>query len=850
MYLQPFLLFLQNNNYLLFIYLHMKHLHALLACFFLMGIPQMQAEEQKQHTLTPEQEFAFANYRRYYKEAQQVQPAEKKTAIQQLRSYFFNNPFRVDKHFKAEPAEKYLALLTDEGQFADFKATEELFIKEDAYHKGYQNTTDDKVGIFLNQALTRIYYIGDAYRKGKISATQALDEKIWKAIIHYGMLETARPNDMPRFHASCFAIPAAAANIYFAYLKEMNQAEKGEGPSSMKQACDMLKTLGLQAYTQPLRNDDTDKNVVSIDRFKNHVWWVGGNALAYRPLLSVAAMYSSIPMVDLLSEVAQRGISMTSQSTFHEAFWTEGFTADGAGWGHGKQCLIWGYPIDGTFSALNMLGMLKGTPWAKSLSKENVDALMNFMRGGNWYYYKGFRLPGLDRGSYVYNPTEKDIPYLKMLNVLLRNWSGSFNAKQLDELKQLQTEAKQHRINMDGYDEGLYSGTRWFFNNDDLTKKNKDYHLHINMASVRCDGLESAAFADNYNFCPTDGATLFQRNGDEYFRVMGGWDVLSLPGVTARQGMNQLKPVTNWRGYCSRHNFAAGATYGGENAVAGYIFEKINGNMKKDSHAALKAEKENPILYGVKAHKSYFILGDYMIALGAGITNLNPEMEGRIHTTIEQTAWSSPVVVQNTNDILSAGKEKTLTAHKQKFNWISQENKFSYALLPGSAHQLHMICEKRPTMWSKLNPSNKNKKDLPESVSTLRLWIDHGQEPVNDSYGYVVYMGNGMAVNKPFFEVLRNDTLVQAIRTHKQNVTEAVFYDANSQLKAKGLTLKVSAPCAVLIEKNQKKQTITVTDATMNADLREIIVTLNGKTYPIALPQGMLCGKPATLTID
>ena len=140
----------------------------------------------------------------------------------------------------------------------------------------------------------------------------------------------------------------------------------------------MLKVLGLQAYTQPLRHDETDKNVVSIERFRNHVWWVGGNALAYRSLLPVAAMYSSVPMVDALAEVCRRGISVTSQLTLHDSFWTEGFTADGAGWGHGKQCLIWGYPIDGTFNALNMLGMLKGTPWAERLSRENAQVILNF----------------------------------------------------------------------------------------------------------------------------------------------------------------------------------------------------------------------------------------------------------------------------------------------------------------------------------------------------------------------------------------------------------------------------------------------------------------------------------------
>lgn len=104
----------------------------------------------------------------------------------------------------------------------------------------------------------------------------------------------------------------------------MELAERGGATPLLEAACDMLKVLGLQAYTQPLRHDETDKNVVSIERFRNHVWWVGGNALAYRSLLPVAAMYGSVPMVDVLAEVCRRGISVTSQLTLHDSFWTEG----------------------------------------------------------------------------------------------------------------------------------------------------------------------------------------------------------------------------------------------------------------------------------------------------------------------------------------------------------------------------------------------------------------------------------------------------------------------------------------------------------------------------------------------
>lgn len=116
--------------------------------------------------------------------------------------------------------------------------------------------------------------VADAYRKGELTEEQALSGKVLKAILHYGGIEAGRPNDGPRFHASCFAIPTAAVNTYFCYLKQMDDAEGGKGGTLLQEACDMLKTIALQAWTQPLRHDETDGNVVSISRFRNHV--VGG----------------------------------------------------------------------------------------------------------------------------------------------------------------------------------------------------------------------------------------------------------------------------------------------------------------------------------------------------------------------------------------------------------------------------------------------------------------------------------------------------------------------------------------------------------------------------------------------
>ena len=75
------------------------------------------------------------------------------------------------------------------------------------------------------------------------------------------------------------------------------------------------------------------------------------------------------------------------------------FTADGAGWGHGRQCLIWGYPIHGTNGSLNILSKLAGTPWGASLDANAIETIFDFLRGSAFYFYKGTIPPVLERGN-------------------------------------------------------------------------------------------------------------------------------------------------------------------------------------------------------------------------------------------------------------------------------------------------------------------------------------------------------------------------------------------------------------------------------------------------------------------
>lgn len=763
--------------------------------------------------------------------------SDKEKAVRKLRKYYAQNFSTYPVRNKINKADTYLKQLNEEGQFEDLIAYENEILEKKWLDKVYFQDQQN-MGLFFADAMERLWVIAHHFKKNKV---EDVPDKFWKGVLRYGDLETRRqPND--RFHASCFAIPKAACGVYFALMKQMDMP--GDTMKLRTSSCEMLKKLAFQSWTQPRRNDDTENNIVSVERFRHHVSWVGGNALAYRPLLETAVMMDSIPMVDVVAAVAKGSLSNVSQSTYQEAFWNEGFTADGAGWGHGMQCLVWGYPIHGASSAQNLLWTLRGTPWAETLNRENADALLNFYRGSTFYYYKGFIPPCLDRYSMVYYEGKANhIPYYDMMKNTVTRWPKSFTDSEVREMKQLVEEAGRNDIRMEGYPGGHYNGTRYFYNNDDLIKRNASYYMLVNMASNRCDGLESANnFADEYNIYTNDGLTYFQRKGDEYRKVIGAMDLTALPGITAREGQEKLVPFTNWRGFTSKHNFAGGATNGGENAVAGFIFEKTDAMTREKKDVKIL----NPVAFGVKAYKSYFMLGDYMIALGAGVTNLEPEQEGTIRTTMEQTAHQGKVTLYNGKKQSEPAAGVNSLVNKGKSLWVVQEGGFAYAPLAKYTSNAFFCTETRKNEWMKRNLSNKGKKNLPETADILRIWADHGREVKDGTYGYVVYAGEGLPAKENPFTVLRNDVKVQAVQSADKKILEAVFYSADETVKWQGMNVKVSNPCVLLIENNGKEYKISVTDPTMNVQLKNMKVELGKTSNTIELPTGKDCGKSVT----
>ena len=98
----------------------------------------------------------------------------------------------------------------------------------------------------------------------------------------------------------------------------------------------------------------------------------------------------------------------------------------------------------------------------------------------------------------------------------------------------------------------------------------------------------------------------------------------------------------------------------------------------------------NSIIYDVKSFKSYFFMGDYIITIGAGISNLNTSLDGEI--------------------LLNA--------------------------------------KIRASKWKELNPNNKKKENISQEIPIFQLSINNGKNIQNGEYAYIVYLENEFTTNK------------------------------------------------------------------------------------------------------
>lgn len=194
----------------------------------------------------------------------------------------------------------------------------------------------------------------------------------------------------------------------------------------------------------------------------------------------------------------------------------------------------------------------------------------------------------------------------------------------------------------------------------------------------------------------------------------------------------------------------------------------------------------------LEARKSWFCAADSVICLGAGITCTDGV---RVET-----------IVDNRN--LGAAATAGFTVGPDS-RWAHLEGHGGW-IFPGGAAGLRTLRDARGGSWRDINATSTTERRVRHYQT---LWLDHGTDPVNSSYEYVLMPGASAtalaarAADRGWLEVLDNSARCQAVAVPSLGLTAANFWQ--------GVTvgsLSVTAPVSVLVRRRGRTATLHIAE--------------------------------------
>ncbi len=726
------------------------------------------------------------------------------------------NPFPV--------SQKYFDLLREDGSFAGI--TPESLLAELKGGRS-KNARLGRIGEVYCGYIGRIAGpVWEYWMLGKFPRTPENERKIVRMLNH--LFETEYFRTDYRWVTSCFNLPRLAVRVYLMQTDRMDAVESGRlrDPDWIKlnQLC---KAIAGQCVTEPAGS--RPGRALTVASFRGHGWWVGGN-FGYRPLLDAALVCRNPLFVDILVEVSRRSLAPTNYqlSVSGDAFWTEGLTADGLGWGHGRQNYLDRYPSDYLRRVSSQMNRLRATVWMREFPAENWEPAVFYVESALWYTFGmpryGFTLlvPGRNSMEYhadrvLYSPVK-----IRIIANLLKSLAGDPG---------LQARLDRVLATLDGKVPAP-SGNRYFWNNDDLILRRSDWFFGIGMVSKRSNTNEVTAGQTSGTDFLGDGATYIMNRGDTYALAKGFWKSAEIPGVTVRHADYPGYKNENASGYTGIHNFAGGAAEG-DCAVAGFIYEK-----------APHRDCPEPVLYKVKAHKAYFNFGDVVVCLGSGIDNLNPALPGNIMTTVDHPEHIAKLEYDSGS--LMPGESGQVQTR------LATHSGIGYAAL--GPQPLSLKAGVQNERWLDFDRNyNRKQPKRPQTLPLFKLSFDHGRNAENASYAYLIHMRCpdlarlDQYIRECPLRILANTPHLQAVADDRNQVILAVFYDPTAVLTDGTREWRVDSPAVVLIRKQNDRFSFTVCDPEQNPNKKDLVLSSGRQQFRIPLSQGVSSGKPVAL---
>jgi hyaluronate lyase len=245
----------------------------------------------------------------------------------------------------------------------------------------------------------------------------------------------------------------------------------------------------------------------------------------------------------------------------------------------------------------------------------------------------------------------------------------------------------------------------------------------------------------------------------------------------------------------------------------------------------------------MEARKSWFFLDEGIVCLGSGITAHNDEA---VNTTVENrrlgASGSNTLTVDGHRKPDDLGWSETLSNP----GWAHIAGHGGYVFPDGGI--INGLREERTGRWSDIRTGSSTT-SLTDRY--LTLYVDHGTNPTDGAYAYVLLPGASATRTESYaaaargrLKILANTPKAHGVQVPSLGFTGVNFWSAGTVGK-----LTASAPCSVMIRENGNTAVICVSDPTRT--LSELTLTWSREVTAVVSKPGRVTGATpgSTLTL-
>ncbi|MFV0522423.1 MAG: polysaccharide lyase family 8 super-sandwich domain-containing protein [Mangrovibacterium sp.] len=493
--------------------------------------------------------------------------------------------------------------------------------------------------------------------------------------------------------------------------------------------------------------------------------------------------------IDIATHYVYRGILTENSKVLEEvrdviySTLTDKIGADLIYKDHGPQIQISSYGLVYCSGLMHLAAILAGSPAAFDVKSEKFGKVLQFIRevqiasirGKSWDFSVMGR--AVSRGGAL----RAHLPYLQYL------------ADYIDpENAHIYLDALARTTGKEPANYKIREFNKQYWNSDYMQQVRRGYLFTVRNTSTRTVEAEQGNWENTSAQYFSYGATFLSIDGSEYMNLMHSWDWAMIPGTTFAY-TKSLPFRRDWGFNPGKTSFVGGVSDG--------------------TYGASTLDLDR---YSVTAKKSWFFFENELVCLGAGITD---DSSRSVRTTVNQTWLQSDIwaktqkndkeIAESEENTIHMTTHPTYIRHGKMAYFFPEPERVCYAITPALA---------------------KNR----QSADMFCLWIDHGMNPTDASYSYIVVPNvdsqeKAKSYHMSAIEIVCNTSKQQAVYHKKLKIFEAIFHQAGT-LKFKGNIIRVDKPCALMIRGDK----LTVSDPSQS--ISKVTIGFNAKTQTILLP--------------